>query len=59
MDYHMESKLATISQKFNDLAVELVEVDGGATWNDILRHYRGHPLENLDEYVSDRKSLRR
>lgn len=56
MDYHMESKLATLAFKFQELERELNEVDDGITWNELCINYSGHPLQNIDEYVDDVKA---
>lgn len=55
MDYHLNSKLSTIAFKFEELERELKEVQKMGVWNEILSHYNGHPLVNLDDYIKDRE----
>lgn len=59
IDYHLESKLATISHKFQELEQELLalEIDGcGKVWDLLCKQYIGHPLTNIDEFIDDSKA---
>lgn len=59
MDYHLESKLANISHKFQLLEEELNSIGGmGQMWDIISMNYNGHPLQNLDEFINDVKAER-
>lgn len=59
MNYHLESKLATISYKFQLLEEELNSIGNmGQIWNTIAENYNGHPLQNLDEFIDDVKAER-
>lgn len=55
MDYHLESKLAGIANKFESLELELLKVSKDV-WDIIATEYNGHPLTNIDEFIADVKA---
>jgi len=58
MDYHLLIKLSTIDSQVVELLQELQELEGGRIWDEIAHNYSGHPLVNIDEYISDKEAGR-
>jgi hypothetical protein len=55
--YSLESKLATISFKFQELEAELNQLN--QVWDYLCINYNGHPLKNIDELLSNEKDMKK
>ena len=54
--YSLNSKLARISKKYQDLEVELNEFN--QVWNYLCMNYNGHPLTSIDELLGNEKHMK-